>query len=72
MVELGLRVNKIGNSSVTYEVGVFERNKEDPRAVGGYTHVFVERDKRRPQPDGMPGQIRDGLEKLVHPEKPRL
>lgn len=72
MVELGLRVNNLGKSSVIYEVAVFERNKEDPRVVGGYTHVFVERDKRRPGPDGMPSQIRNGLEKLVYVEKPKL
>lgn len=41
ILELGLRVNKIGKSSVEYEVGVFVKGNETPTAVGGYTHVFV-------------------------------
>lgn len=72
MVELGLRDNTIGKSSVTYEVGVFEQNKEDPWSVGGYTHVFVERDKKKIKTNGKSGQIRNGVEKLVHLEKPKL
>ncbi|KDR85804.1 hypothetical protein GALMADRAFT_234896 [Galerina marginata CBS 339.88] len=41
VLDLGLRVNKLGSSSVSYEVGVFEQGKDTPAAVGGYTHVFV-------------------------------
>lgn len=65
IVDLGLRVNKLGKSSVTYEVGVFERGKDDVRAVGGYTHVFVERETNRPAASGMSEDIRRGLEKLL-------
>ena len=32
-VDLALRVNKLGKSSVTYEIGVFERGIAEPRAV---------------------------------------
>ena len=48
VLELGLRVNHIGNSSVTYEVGVFEEEKDEVCAVGGFTHVFVGSQSRRP------------------------
>ena len=72
IVDLGLRVNKLGKSSVTYEVGVFERGKEDVRAVGGYTHVFVERETNRPAVSGMSEEIRRGLEILLSDEKPNL
>ena len=72
IVDLGLRVNKLGNSSATYEVGVFERGKDDVRAVGGYTHVFVERETNRPASTGMPEEIRRGLEKILVTEKPKL
>ena len=72
VLHLGLRVNKLGTSSVTYEVGVFERGKDDVRAVGGYTHVFVGRDTRRPAPSGMSEEIRSGLEKLLKNERPKL
>ena len=65
VVELGLRVNKLGKSSVTYEVGVFEKGQEDVRAVGGFVHVFVERDGMRPSGEGMGVELRKGLEKLL-------
>ncbi|CAF9938734.1 hypothetical protein IMSHALPRED_001069 [Imshaugia aleurites] len=72
IVDLGLRVNKLGKSSVTYEVGVFERGDEKISAVGGYTHVFVERETNRPAATGMPEEIRRGLEKISLDEKPKL
>lgn len=46
-MDLGLRVNKLGNSSVSYEVGVFEQGRDEPAAVGGYTHVFVHSKTRK-------------------------
>lgn len=72
IVDLGLRVNKLGKSSVRYEVGVFERGKEDIRAVGGYTHVFVERETNRPAASGMAEEVRSGLGKLLMAEQPKL
>ncbi len=47
VLQLGLRVNKLGKSSVTYEVGVFKEGEDLPGAVGGYTHVFVDSNSRR-------------------------
>lgn len=63
VLELGLRVSKLGRSSVTYEIGVFEEGVESVAAVGGYTHVFVESDSRKA--GNMSKKIREGLEKLV-------
>lgn len=63
VLELGLRVSKLGKSSVTYEVGVFEEGVESVAAVGGYTHVFVGRANRKTV--NMSREIREGLEKLV-------
>lgn len=71
-VDLGLRVNKLGKSSVTYEVGVFECGKEDVKAVGGYTHVFVERETNRPAATGMSEEFRRGLERLLVVEKSKI
>lgn len=34
VVDLALRVSKLGKSSVTYEIGVFERGQEEVKAVG--------------------------------------
>ncbi|KIL68419.1 hypothetical protein M378DRAFT_158217 [Amanita muscaria Koide BX008] len=62
LLDLGLRVLKLGNSSVGYEVGVFEQGEDEPAAVGGYTHVFVDRITRKSVQ--MPEKLRDGLEKV--------
>ena len=72
VLDLGLRVNKLGKSSVAYEVGVFEKGKNDVKVVGGYTHVFVERQKNRPAPNGMLEDIRRGLKRLLNDETPKL
>jgi acyl-CoA thioester hydrolase len=71
VVDLALRVNKLGRSSVTYEIGVFERGQDEVRAVGGFIHVFVDRESRRPGTAGMADELKMGLEQLVV-EKTRL
>lgn len=63
VLDLGLRVNKLGSSSVTYEVGVFEQGKDSPAAVGGYTHVFVGSVSRKSTP--MAERTKEGLRKLL-------
>lgn len=63
VLELGLRVNSLGTSSVTYEVGIFEEDVEGVKAVGGFTHVFCDSLHRRPVK--MSRQVREGLEKLL-------
>ncbi|SHF89463.1 acyl-CoA thioester hydrolase [Microbulbifer donghaiensis] len=58
-IEAGLRVERLGNSSVTYGVGIFRRGEESACAVGSFTHVFVDRAANRPVP--IPAQIRNAL-----------
>ncbi|KAJ4362406.1 hypothetical protein N0V83_010499 [Neocucurbitaria cava] len=65
IVDLALRVNKLGKSSVTYEIGVFEQGKDEVMAVGGFVHVFVDRDTRRPATTGMSEALKRGLQDLV-------
>ena len=65
VVDVALRVTKLGKASVTYEVAIFEHGVEDPRAVGSFTHVFVDRNEMRPVADGMPSEIRAGLQRLL-------
>ncbi|KAK9567312.1 hypothetical protein V6Z96_008018 [Aspergillus fumigatus] len=72
VLDLGLRVARLGSSSVTYEVGVFRRGEEDVKVVGGYTHVFCARETMRPAKGGMEERIRRGLEKLVVREGAKL
>jgi acyl-CoA thioester hydrolase len=61
-VRAGLRVGRLGTSSVRYEIGLF---KEDGSALaeGHFVHVFVDRQDRRPRP--IPEAIRTSLERLL-------
>jgi acyl-CoA thioester hydrolase len=70
VVDLALRVNKLGKSSVTYEIGVFTQGDEDVKAVGEFVHVFVDREGMKPRNAGMSSTLRKGLEALlVHRDK---
>ncbi|MDJ0947617.1 MAG: thioesterase family protein [Alphaproteobacteria bacterium] len=62
-VEAGLRVGRIGNSSVRYEIGLFREGEDDPAATGHFIHVYVDRESRRPSP--LPVPLRAVLEPLL-------
>jgi acyl-CoA thioester hydrolase len=66
-LELGLRVNTMGRSSVTYEVGIFAADDIEggPAAVGTFTHVFVDSKSRKSA--SMSPDLRAGLQKLIVP-----
>ena len=49
-VDAGLRVGKVGNSSVRYEIGLFAHGDDVPAAEGHFVHVYVDRKTRRPAP----------------------
>lgn len=59
-----MRVTKLGKSSVTYEVALFERGSDEVKAVGSFVHVFVERSTGRPPKDGMNTQLKEALDKI--------
>ena len=63
VIDAGLRVGRLGNTSVRYEIGLFRRGDEEPAATGHFVHVFVDRASRRPVP--IPAGIRAALERLV-------
>jgi acyl-CoA thioester hydrolase len=63
VVEAGLRVAKLGNSSVTYEIGLFRHGDEEAAATGHFVHVWVDRATRRPTP--VPARIRAALSSLM-------
>ena len=46
-VDVGIRVGRIGNSSLRYELAIFRRDGETPAAVGHFVHVYVEAETRR-------------------------
>lgn len=61
-VTAGIRVAKLGTSSVRYEVGLF-RNEEEPAAAEGFfVHVYVDRETRRPKV--LNDRLRTALSKL--------
>ncbi len=62
-VDAGLRVGRLGSSSVRYEIGLFGPEGAEPAATGWFVHVFVDRETRRPAP--IPEGIRAALERLV-------
>jgi len=62
VVEAGLRVGRLGRSSVRYEIGLFRQGDEPAIAVGWFVHVFVDRDERRSAE--MPPALRASLERL--------
>ncbi|HEX4858657.1 MAG TPA: thioesterase family protein [Usitatibacteraceae bacterium] len=67
-VEAGLRVARLGNSSVRYEVGLFRKDSAEPAAEGHFVHVYVDRETRRPVP--LPEAVRHVLQPLckeIHP-----
>ena len=61
-VRAGLRVAKLGTSSVRYEIGLFGSGDE-PAAEGWFVHVFVDRETRRPAP--IPAGVRSALARLT-------
>ena len=63
LIEIGLRVGKLGNSSVQYELAVFKVGESEACAAGRFVHVFVDRTSNQPVP--IPGRLRDALERLV-------
>jgi acyl-CoA thioester hydrolase len=65
LIDLGLRVKKLGKSSVTYEIGVFDRGVEEVKAVGEFVHVFVDRESRRPKTEGMTPTMKEQLGSLL-------
>lgn len=62
-VHAGLRVARLGGSSVRYEIGLFRNDDTDAAAQGHFVHVYVERASNKPVP--LPQPLRDALTPLV-------
>ena len=62
-VEAGIRVARLGGSSVRYEVGLFAQGEPLTAAHGHFIHVYVDRHTRRPVV--VPAKLRSVLEALV-------
>jgi acyl-CoA thioester hydrolase len=61
-VEVGIGLAHMGNSSVRYRVGIFDVGYDVTAAHGEFTHVYVDRETRRPRP--LPQLWREALSAL--------
>ncbi len=64
-LDAGLRVDRLGTTSVTYGIAIFAEAEAEVSAFGQFVHVFVERASNRPVP--IPAAIRAALEVIVVP-----
>ena len=62
----GVRVDKLGNRSVTYGIAIFEEHDERAAAHGYFVHVFVDRATRTPV--AIPPDLRAALARISAPE----
>jgi len=62
-VQAGIRVAKLGNTSVRYEVGLFALDAPLTAAKGHFIHVYVDRHTRRPT--ALPDNLKRVLEQLL-------
>jgi len=63
LIEVGVRVAKLGNSSAQYELAVFKAGESEACAAGRFVHVFVDRESN--QPVSIPEGLRAALQVLV-------
>ncbi|MCB9436547.1 MAG: acyl-CoA thioesterase [Anaerolineales bacterium] len=66
VIDAGLRVGHLGNSSVRYEIAIFKQGEAEPAAIGHFVHVFVSRETGKPTP--ITGPLRDTLTRLMPPQ----
>lgn len=62
-LDVGVRVERLGRSSITYALGLFDAEASEVAAVGRWVHVYIDRDTRAAVP--IPGVVREVLEQAV-------
>ncbi len=62
-ISAGLRVDRLGRTSVRYRIGLFRRDDDRTAADGYFVHVFVDRETQTPSP--IPDPIRKALARLA-------
>ena len=64
-ISVGLRLAKLGSSSVRYDIAIFRNDEDLASAQGQFVHVYVDRDSNRPVP--VPEALVLALGKLAPP-----
>lgn len=59
-LEVGIGVERLGRSSITWSLGILRAGEDDPIATGRFVHVFVDAASRRPTP--VPASVRQAVE----------
>lgn len=62
-VDAGMRVARLGTSSVRYEIALFRAGDELAAAEGYFIHVYIDRSTRRPVP--LPADLKAALLPLI-------
>ena len=62
-IHAGLRIARLGNSSATYEIGIFKNAQDTASAEGFFVHVFVNRATERPT--AIPPCLRAAMETIL-------
>jgi acyl-CoA thioester hydrolase len=66
-ITAGLRVDRLGNTSIRYAIGIFRADEAAASADGHFVHVYVDRaTQRRPTP--LPDTLRRAAEALLIPD----
>ena len=62
VAQAGLRLRRLGNTSVAYDIGLFHVGEDMPAAVGYLAHVYV--DRQSGEPVSVPNLVRDGISQI--------
>ena len=62
-LDVAVRVERLGRSSITYALGLFDAESDELAALGHWVHVYIDRDSRVTVP--IPATVRTLLESAV-------
>ncbi|WP_180060086.1 thioesterase family protein [Acinetobacter sp. YH12128] len=63
IIEVGVAIEKIGNSSLRYDLAIFKQGQNEAAAQGHFVHVFVDRQTRKCT--SIPDEMRDALTQFL-------
>ncbi|WP_180022006.1 MULTISPECIES: thioesterase family protein [unclassified Acinetobacter] len=63
IIEVGVAIEKIGNSSLRYDLAIFKQGQNEAAAQGHFVHVFVDRQTRKST--SIPEDMRDALTQFL-------